>query len=174
MSRQLEDLLELSRVGRIVNPAQRFSPSDLCHEVLTMIEGPVEQSGARIEIAPAMPPVVADRLRIGEVLRNLLENAIKFYAGPGAPEIDVAATKRGDLVEVRLCDNGPGIEPRYHEKVFELFDRLDDSVPGTGIGLALVRRIVELHAGRIWIETPENGQGSCFCFTLPAAAGEES
>ncbi len=174
MSRQLDDLLELSRVGRIVNPAQRFSPSDLCHEILPMVAGPVEQSGARIEVAPAMPAVEADRLRTGEVLRNLVENAIKFHAGPGVPEISISATLRDGAVEVRVCDNGPGIEPRFRGRVFELFDRLDDSVPGTGIGLALARRIVELHGGRIWIETPKNGQGSCFCFTLPAAAGEES
>lgn len=174
MSGQLEDLLELSRVGRIVNPAQRFSVSDLCHEVLPMIEGPIGQSSARIEIEPAMPAVAADRLRVGEVVRNLVENAIKFHGGAGVPEIEIDADLDGDRVEIRICDNGPGIEPQFREKVFELFDRLDDSVPGTGIGLALARRIVELHGGRIWIETPKNGQGSCFCFTLPAAAGEES
>ena len=174
MSRQLEDLLELSRVGRLVNPTQRFSPSDLCHEVMALIEGPVEQSGARIEVAPAMPPVLADRVRVGEVIRNLVENAIKFHQGPGVPEVEIGAAPLDGRVEIRVCDNGPGIDPQYRDKVFELFDRLDDSVPGTGIGLALARRIVELHGGQIWIETPKNGQGSCFCFTLPAAAGEES
>ncbi len=174
MSRQLDDLLELSRVGRIVNPSQRFSPSDLCHEVLALIDGPVEQCGARIDIAPALPLVLADRVRVGEVIRNLVENAIKFHQGPEVPEVAIEAAPNDGRVEIRVCDNGPGIDPQYRDKVFELFDRLDDSVPGTGIGLALARRIVELHGGRIWIETPKNGQGSCFCFTLPAAAGEES
>ena len=90
------------------------------------------------------------------------------------PEVAIDAVPLDEWVEIRMCDNGPGIDPQYHHKAFELFDRLDDSVPGTGIGLALARRIVELHGGRIWIETPKYGQGSCFCFTLPAAAGEES
>jgi signal transduction histidine kinase len=75
------------------------------------------------------------------------------------------------MVHCRVQDNGPGIEPRYQDRVFRLFDRLEADVQGTGVGLALVKRIIDIHNGDIWIESQGNGQGCCFCFTLPAHEG---
>ncbi len=107
------------------------------------------------------------------MIQNLLENALKFRADNN-PAIRIDAEIRENMVLCRIQDNGPGIEPRFHAKVFGLFDRLETSVAGTGVGLALVRRIVEIHGGEIWIESEGNGQGPCFCFTLPQPGGNRS
>ena len=174
MSRQLEDLLELSRVGLTANPARSFSLADLCAESVQMLQGLIESTRAEVEIEPDMPEVFADQVRIGEVFTNLIENGIKFSSLDQRPHIRVSAKTQGDRIYCQVQDNGPGIDPGYHQRVFELFDRLDSDVPGTGIGLALVKRIVEIHNGTIWIESEGNGQGCCFCFTLPAQGGNNT
>jgi signal transduction histidine kinase len=171
MGRQLEDLLELSRVGRVVNPPQAFALTDVCREVLDTLHGPINEAAAQIKIGDRMPDVYADQVRVREVIQNLVENAIKFSSTMGQPRVDISAEVVADKVLCRVCDNGPGIDPQYHDKVFELFDRLDSEIPGTGIGLALVKRIIEIHEGNIWIESQEDGQGCCFCFTLPFQRG---
>lgn len=171
MSHQLEDLLELSRVGRAVSPPTEFPISALCREVVQMMQGLIDERGATVEIADDMPSVYADQARVREVIKNLVENGIKFAADGRAPRVEIVAEPQVDRVLCRVCDNGPGIEPRFQEKVFGLFDRLDNSVPGTGVGLALVKRIIEIHDGNIWIESQGDGQGCCFCFTLPILRG---
>jgi signal transduction histidine kinase len=105
-----------------------------------------------------------------EVLQNLLDNAAKFMDDQPRPRIDVGCRQDGDETVCYVRDNGIGIDPRYHEKVFGLFDRLDQNRPGTGIGLALVQRIIELHGGRIWVESQGSGHGTTFCFTLASKA----
>lgn len=171
MSRQLEDLLELSRVGRVINPPTRFPLTDLCHEVVQMMQGLIDERGAMVEIEDEMPEVYADQARIREVIKNLVENGIKFTPAGCSPRVEIGAEPRDDRLLCRVCDNGPGIEPRYQSRVFGLFERLDNAIPGTGVGLALVKRIVEIHDGDIWIESRGDGQGSCFCFTLPIHRG---
>lgn len=167
MGKQLDDLLELSRVGRITAPATSFSITSLCLEVKEMMQGMIDEHDALIEIEDEMPQVHADQARIREVIKNLVENGIKFASVVRQPRITINAEKLKDKIECRVQDNGPGIEPRYQDRVFGLFDRLDTEVSGTGIGLALVKRIVEIHDGDIWIESQGNGRGCCFCFTLP-------
>lgn len=171
MSKQLEDLLELSRVGRQINQSAGFSLNETCHDVLRMMQGLIDERDAEVVIENGMPEVFADQARIREVIKNLVENAIKFTPPDRRPRVEISAEPGNGSVLCRVCDNGPGIDPRYHDRVFGLFDRLDPGVPGTGIGLALVKRIVELHGGDIWIETRGDGQGCCFCFTLPAHGG---
>ncbi len=171
MSRQLDDLLELSRIGRSVNPPTRFSITALCREVVQMMQGLIDERAAVVDIEESMPRIYADEARIREVIKNLVENGIKFTAAERSPRVEITAELRGKEVLCRIRDNGPGIEPRYHEKVFGLFDRLDTAVPGTGVGLALVKRIIEIHDGSIWIESQGDGQGCCFCFTLPIQRG---
>jgi signal transduction histidine kinase len=109
--------------------------------------------------------------RIREVVRNLVENGIKFTTPLRQPRIYISATRHQGRIFCRDEDNGPGIEPSYHEKAFGLFDRLDSGVPGNGVGLALVKRIVEIHNGAVWVEPQGNGHGCCFCFTLPFQKG---
>ena len=173
LNRQLEDLLDLSRVGRASNPAECFSLTALCTESVQILQGLIEFSDAEIIFLPDMPEVFADRVRVGEAITNLVENGIKFSSRDRRARVEISAETHENRVLCRVQDNGPGIEPEYRERVFELFDRLDTDVPGTGIGLALVKRIVEIHGGTIWIDAAENGQGCCFCFTLPAPGGSE-
>ena len=165
----LEDLLELSRVGRQVSPPQEISLTELSEEAVDALQISIREHKAEIKIQTDMPTVFADKLRIGEVIQNLLENAIKFSGEGNEPHIEISATREQDNILVLFKDNGIGIDPRYHDTVFGLFDRLDSNIPGTGIGLALVKRIVEIHGGQIWIESIGDGQGSTFCFSLPAA-----
>jgi signal transduction histidine kinase len=104
-----------------------------------------------------------------EVFENLLGNAVKFMGGQPSPRIDISMGNEPEPVLV-VADNGIGIDPRFKEKVFNLFERLDKKIPGTGIGLAIVKRIVEFHGGRIWVEsTGIPGEGSRFCLVLPKA-----
>ena len=169
MATLLEDLLELSRVGRQVNPPQEISLTELSQGAVDALQISIREHKAEIKVQPDMPAVYADKLRIAEVIQNLMENAIKFSVEGTEPHVEISATREQDKVLVLFKDNGIGIEPRYHDTVFGLFDRLDSNIPGTGVGLALVKRIVEIHGGQISIESTGNGQGSTFCFSLPAA-----
>ena len=105
------------------------------------------------------------------MLQNLLDNAIKFMGEQPNPRVKVGGWQDGEAPVCFVRDNGMGIDPRYSRKVFELFDQLDQKADGTGIGLALVRRIVEVHGGRIWVESDGVGHGSTFYFTLPSKGG---
>lgn len=136
---------------------------------LTDVEVSAEQCGARITHDP-LPTVRADGDAIRQLLLNLLTNALK-YRGERTPEIHVSAIRAGSEWTICVRDNGIGINPKYADKVFELFERLHSSsaYEGSGIGLSICRKIVQRHGGRIWVES-ELGQGSLFCFTLPALA----
>ena len=169
MSSLLDDLLEISRVGQVVNQPEVFTLNELSEDALFLLQGAIEKSGAVIEFVADMPPVFADRRRIQEVMQNLLENAIKFSGAGNTPRISVSAELQDNKVLCKVQDNGIGIEPRYHDMVFGLFDRLEVSVEGTGVGLALSQRIIETHDGDIWIESDGVGRGTLFCFTLPTA-----
>ncbi len=162
----LSDLLELSRVGRLMNVPEAVALSELAHEAAEMVAGRIEARGVTVEIDPAMPVVYGDRLRLLEVYQNLIENAAKFMNDQTEAQIDIGASKNGTEVRCYVRDNGIGIDPKYHDQIFGLFNQLHPSGEGTGIGLALVKRIVEVHGGRIWVESDGEGQGSTFFFTL--------
>ncbi len=166
MHRLLDELLELSRVGHLVNPAEEIALSELAREAVDQLAGQIAEWGVRVEIGSQLPPVIGDRTRLLEVLQNLIENAIKFSGDQPSPRVEVGV--RYDIEErvFFVRDNGIGIDARYHDKVFGLFQRLDHSIEGTGVGLALVKRIVEVYGGRIWVESEGEGRGSTFCFTL--------
>jgi signal transduction histidine kinase len=169
MHRLLEDLLELSRVGRVVNPPEDVPFGELAREAVELVKGQLGRNQVAVDIAPDLPVVRADRRRLLEVLQNLVENAAKFTAGERGPRITIGARHDGEERVFFVRDNGRGIEPRFLERVFDLFEKLDPAVEGTGVGLALVRRIVEAHGGRAWAESDGPGQGATFCFTLPQA-----
>ena len=166
MGRLLSELLELSRIGRLINEPEDVPLSALVHEAVAMVAGLIEMQGVAVDIQPAMPAVVADRMRLLEVYQNLIENAVKFTGDQQGPRVEIGAARDAHGVRCFVKDNGIGIEPKYHERVFKLFERLDQRIDGTGIGLALVKRIVEVHGGRIWIESDGLGQGTTFWFTL--------
>ena len=105
--------------------------------------------------------------RLLEIFQNLIDNSVKYMGPQPQPRIEIGARRSGNETVCYVGDNGIGIEPRFQEKVFGLFDQLDPKAEGTGIGLALVKRIVEIHGGRIWIESEGKGRGSTFCFVIP-------
>ncbi|MCP3963861.1 MAG: GGDEF domain-containing protein [bacterium] len=166
MSRLLDELLELSRVGRKINPPEEIALDELAAEAVEMVAGLVTERKGQIEIAEDLPTVVGDRGRLLEVFQNLLANAVTYVDESVRPRVEVGVRRNGADQIFFVRDNGIGIDPRYHEKVFGLFERLETEQDGTGIGLALVRRIVELHGGRIWVESEGSGSGSTFFFTL--------
>jgi len=146
---------------------------ELAFEALELIAGQAAESRAEVQIDPALPAVFGDRLRLLQLYQNLLANAAKYMGVQSDPQIEVGVRRGGSEPVLFVRDNGSGIEEQYHEKVFGLFERLDAGDEGTGIGLALVKRIVEMHGGRIWVESDGAGRGSTFCFTLAGIRGED-
>ncbi len=166
MHRLLDDLLELSRIGRVVHPPEDVPLGELVKDALELLKGQLEPKGIAVEVAPDLPVVHADRRRLLEVIQNLIENAAKFTGGQAQPRVEVGWRRDGLERVFYVRDNGQGIEPRFLERVFGLFEKLDPSAEGTGVGLALVRRIIEAHGGRVWAESEGVGHGATFCFTL--------
>ncbi|HKI54004.1 MAG TPA: histidine kinase N-terminal 7TM domain-containing protein [Anaerolineales bacterium] len=166
MQRLLNDLLELSRIGRMSNPFEAISFDGLVKEALDIVHGRLEERNITVQIQPNLPLVYGDKPRLMEVLQNLIDNAAKFFGDQPHPtiEIGVNGEENGRAIFF-VKDNGIGIAPEYHEQIFGLFNRLDTQIEGTGIGLALVKRIIEIHGGRIWVES-DFGEGSTFYFTL--------
>lgn len=171
MQQLLDELLELSRVGRMVNPSEEISLGELVAEVLESTWGYADARNIRIRVQEDLPFVYGDRVRIFEVFQNLVENAARFMGDQSAPCIEIGAERREDDVLCFVRDNGIGIDPQYHQRIFGLFERLDADTEGTGIGLALVKGIVEHHGGSIWVDSDGLGQGTTFYWTLPHPQG---
>ncbi len=167
MARLLGDLLELSRSGYLINPSDAVSLADLAHEAVALVAGPIAVRGIAVEIAADLPVVLGDRKRLMEVLQSLVDNAVKFIGDQPHPRIEMGAAEAGAEVVCFVRDNGVGIAPEYQETVFGLFNQLDPSVEGSGIGLAVAHRIVKAHGGRMWVESAGRGQGSTFFLALP-------
>jgi signal transduction histidine kinase len=171
MQHLLDELLELSRIGHRPNPPSAAGLAEIVGEALELLAGPLRERGVLVEVDPGLPVVFGDRLRLREALQNLLDNAVKFVGNQSAPRVRVGMRCNGAERVFFVEDNGMGIEPRYLERVFNLFEKLDASSPGTGVGLAIVKRVMETHGGRVWAESEGAGRGSRFCFTLPAGGG---
>ncbi len=169
MQRLLDELLEISRIGRVVNPPQRVPLGELACEAVDMVGGRVAERRAHVRIAPTLPVVYGDRARLREVLENLVDNAVKFMGDQPHPCVEIGVRRDGEETILYVRDNGVGIEPHYQEKVFGLFDKLDRKTEGTGVGLCIAKRIVEVHGGRIWVESEGLGRGSTFCLSLPGS-----
>jgi PAS domain S-box-containing protein len=174
MQALLNDLLELSRVGRLMNPPENISFEEIVQGALENVRGQLEAKEVKVAVVSDLPTVHGDKLRLIEVVQNLIDNASKFTGANENPSIAIG-TKGKDqegkfIFFVR--DNGIGIQPQYQELIFGLFNKLNQTVEGTGIGLTLVRRIIEVHGGKIWVES-ELGKGATFYFTLPSSQNEE-
>ena len=162
----LGNLLELSRIGRTMNPPSDVNLVELTQEVVGLLAGTITEHEVEVIIQPDLPMVYGDQRRLAQVLQNLIENAVKFMGNQPNPRIEIGTRKDHEEQVIYVQDNGIGVDPRYHETVFGLFNKLDTGTHGTGIGLALVHRIVEIHGGRVWVESQGKGFGTTFCFTL--------
>ena len=166
MKRLLDELLELSRIGRFTNPLESVPFDEVVQESLELVKGQLNDGKIEVKVGDAFPLVQCDRIRLVQVMQNLIDNAAKFMGEQETPVIEIGFYKNKDQNIFFVRDNGIGIEPEYHDKIFNLFDKLDPRSDGTGIGLSLVKRIINVHGGEIWVESKGKRTGTTFMFTL--------
>lgn len=169
MQQLIDDLLAYSRVGRAEITAEPFALGGTVGQVCASLSGVIAERGALVT-HDDLPTVMADPEQIAQVLQNLVGNAIKFQVADEIPRVHVSAQRDGAVWRIDVRDNGIGIDPRFAQRIFRMFQRLhaQHEYSGTGIGLAICQRIVERNGGQIWVES-EPGAGSTFSFTLPGA-----
>jgi len=162
----INDLLVFSRVGTQGKPMEPTDCEAVLNHTLANLNTTLQETGAVVTHDP-LPTVMADAVQLGQLLQNLLANALKFR-GPEELRVRIAVQRQGDAWIFSVQDNGIGIAPEHQERIFAIFQRLHrrEEYPGTGIGLALCKKIVERHGGRIWVES-QPGQGSTFYFSIP-------
>jgi signal transduction histidine kinase len=166
MEALITSLLELSRIGRVAGPEEEINVGVLLREIEEGLVLKLEQEGVEFIVQQPLPAVRGDRGRIRQVLANLIDNAVKFRSAERALRIEVGCRQESDFYRFHVADNGIGIAPQYHEQIFTPFRKLHPEIEGMGIGLAIVKKIVEHHGGRVWVES-EAGKGSTFYFTIP-------
>ena len=166
MAKLLEDLLELSRIGRVMGDPVTCNLTAVAKQAIELVQLSIDEHGIEI-VLDDMPDVEGDKTRLIEVYLNLIENAIKFKGDQISPRIHIGSAEKDGMICCFVRDNGVGIDAKYHDQIFRLFERLNTDVGGTGIGLALVKRIVEVHGGKIWVESDGLTLGSAIWFTLP-------
>ena len=166
MEAMLSELLELSRIGRALNTLVRVPILEITQEAIELLDSRISEN-ITIKISDDLPIVYADRIRLREVMQNLIDNAIKYSSSQPNPIIEIGSKQLGNEQFIFVKDNGIGVAPQYQEKIFGLFEKLDPTTEGTGIGLALVKRIIEWHGGKIWLESAGEGKGAAFYFTIP-------
>ena len=174
MQELINDLLAFSRVGRLTDPHERVDLGALAARAVANVEPAADEAGAVVEVGD-LPSVQGDAVLLTVVFQNLIANAIKFRHPDRAPRVSIDAARANGEWQLTVVDNGIGVEPEYGERIFVIFQRLHTrtAYEGTGIGLAMCRKIIEYHGGRIWLGTPPPDGGSRFCFTLPAADEQE-
>ncbi len=174
MQQLINDLLAFSRVGRVTSELQVVELDDVLRHALTSLSAAIEESDAEVTVPPSLPRVRGEASLLAGVFQNLVGNALKFRSREERPRIEVTLARVGDDWQFAVTDNGIGIEPDYAERIFMIFQRLHpkDVYAGTGIGLAMCRKIIEYHGGRIWLDT-DAGAGTTFRFTLPALQEDE-
>jgi PAS domain S-box-containing protein len=168
MQALIADLLTYSRAGQNTLRTQEVDTGALVHETLSSLDAAIRDAGAEVDVGK-LPVIHADRAALAQLFGNLLSNALKFSDGRRPPHVDVFAARDDGGWRFTVADNGLGIDAKDADRVFGMFERLhgEDAYGGTGIGLAICKRIVERHGGRIWYE-PAPGGGAAFSFTLPA------
>ena len=171
MNHLIRDLLTLASLSRKESTRTKVHLKSILAEVRRDLEFSIRQKGAEIQVHSPLPSIYGDPTQIREVFKNLLSNAIKFNNAP-APLVEIAAREEGNFHQISIKDNGIGIDPRYAERIFVLFERLhhQEEFEGTGAGLAICKKMIEGNGGKIWVES-NLGEGSTFFFTLPKGAG---
>jgi light-regulated signal transduction histidine kinase (bacteriophytochrome) len=170
MKALIDDVLTYSRVGTSGRTVVPTNCEAVLQQTLQALHLQIAESAARITLDP-LPTVMVDSMQLSLLFQNLLSNALKFH-GQERPCIHLSAQHKGSEWVFAVRDNGIGIDPQYAERIFVIFQRLHSrsEYPGTGIGLAICKKIVERHGGRIWVES-ELGKGATFFFTLPGMPG---
>jgi light-regulated signal transduction histidine kinase (bacteriophytochrome) len=170
MQELIHDLLQYARVGTRGKEFKPVPAGDIVAGAVANLAGATEEAGAQV-VVDALPTVSCDATQLAQVFQNLIGNAIKFRRPGSQPVVRVSATRAGHATVFSVADNGIGIEPKYFERIFQMFQRLHgrSEYAGTGIGLALCKKIVERHGGRIRVES-EPGHGTTFSFTIPDAS----
>jgi len=168
MEQLIKDLLAFSRVGTQGGEVESVAVDEALQESLHSLRAAIDESAATVTHDP-LPSVLADRSQLQQLLTNLIGNALKFRS-EAPPRVHVRAKREGRFWRFSVSDNGIGIAPEYFDRIFVIFQRLHgrEAYPGTGVGLAICRKIVDRHGGRLWLESTP-GQGATFHFTLPAA-----
>lgn len=171
MGRLLDELLELSRIGRKEEPKVEVPLETIANIALDLVAGQIKEGNINVEFVGPKVLLFGHQQRLIQLYQNLIDNATKFMGKQPRPLIQIGAIEDHDKKSIILFvrDNGIGIDPRYHHKIFGLFEKLDTTSEGTGIGLALIKRIVEVHGGSIWFKSEGTGKGTTFYFTLEKA-----
>jgi signal transduction histidine kinase len=162
----ITSLLELSRIGQVVGPIEEIDVGPLLREIRDALAVRLKEAGAEFVVQEPLPTIRADRGRIHQVFVNLIDNAAKFRSAERVLRIEVGCQQESGFYRFYVADNGIGIAPQYHEQIFTPFRKLHPEIEGVGIGLALVKKIVEHHGGRAWVYS-EAGKGATFYFTIP-------
>jgi PAS domain S-box-containing protein len=172
MQQLINDLLTYSRVNTKGEPLAPMKLEDALQRAMQNLSYVREDSGGTVTY-DEMPTIVADKLQMTQLFQNLIGNALKFH-GKEAPKVEISAVRKDNNWIVSVRDNGIGIDPKYKDRIFELFQRLHtrEDYPGTGIGLTIAKKIVQRHGGKIWVDS-EPGKGTTFCFTIPAMADKD-
>ncbi len=173
MSRLLEDILSLSKANLAQESRETLALNEIVERALSVLSREIDEHEVEIRVAPDLPLVHAEAQRLTEVFQNLISNAAKFMGDQALPVIEIGARVDGDRVHCFVADNGIGIEPEYQERVFQLFERLDANTQGTGVGLSIVKQVIERHGGSIEIESEGQGSGTRFEFSLPRPPSAE-
>lgn len=168
MSKQLNDLLELSTKGHHADTPVTCNLEQTAHSAINRLDKIISKANACVTV-DQMPNVLAHPDRLTEVYSNLIGNSIKFKGDQISPHVSIGASVSGDSVRCHVRDNGVGIPPRYQERVFRIFERLDTGIEGTGVGLAIVKRIIESYGGSIEIKSQVDEKGCEVIFALPLA-----
>jgi PAS domain S-box-containing protein len=163
----LDELLEMSRIGRVETPSVRVSYREVVDEVLDDLAGVIKERTVDIHQTDTDQMLFGDHPRLCQIWQNLIENAIKFCRNDCIPRIELGVQPLNRETVFFVKDNGIGIDPQYHSKIFGIFEKMNPKSPGAGLGLSMIQRIVEKCGGRVWVESEGSGKGACFFFTLP-------
>ncbi len=169
MSKRIHEILEVARIGMIAYDFKVISSEEILKNVLVTLEDKLESNNINMLIKCKLPNIFCDENRIRDVFYNLVSNAVKFMDNDNQRQITIGCDKDIDYYKFYVEDTAIGIRKEYHKNIFKIFCRLKDiETEGTGIGLAIVKKIIETHKGMIWIESPVTQEkGTRFCFTIP-------
>jgi len=167
MARLIDDLLVLSRIGRVTPRPEPVDLADLSQKILRLHHLEIDQCHTDVEVQDDIPVINVDKERMADVIERLISNAINYGCTHANPRIGIGGMVTGGEARYFVRDNGPGIPAQYHGRIFELFERLDSKTEGTGAGLAIIKRTLEVMGGRVWVESAP-GQGATFWLAFPA------